>query len=43
METSPDPWIGELRHSHDRLQGLVAPLDPSAHPAHTAPCPGRDV
>ena len=27
METSPDPWIGALRHSHDRLQALVKPLD----------------
>ncbi len=27
METSPDPWIGALRHSHDRLQALVGPLD----------------
>jgi len=27
METSPDPWIGALRHSHDRLQALVEPLD----------------
>ena len=27
METSPDPWIAALRHSHDRLQSLVAPLD----------------
>jgi uncharacterized protein (TIGR03083 family) len=26
METSPDPWIGALRQSHDRLQGLVGPL-----------------
>src|ERR1700733_16180608 len=26
METSPDPWIGALRHSHDRLQALVKPL-----------------
>jgi uncharacterized protein (TIGR03083 family) len=26
METSPDPWIGALRHSHDRLQALVEPL-----------------
>src|ERR1700733_10611163 len=26
METSPDPWIGTLRHSHDRLQALVEPL-----------------
>ena len=27
METSPDPWIAALRHSHDRLQTLVEPLD----------------
>ena len=27
METSPDPWIGALRHSHDRLQALVGPLE----------------
>jgi uncharacterized protein (TIGR03083 family) len=27
METSPDPWIGALRYSHDRLQTLVGPLD----------------
>jgi uncharacterized protein (TIGR03083 family) len=27
VETSPDPWIGALRHSHDRLQALVEPLD----------------
>jgi len=27
METSPDPWIGALRHSHDRLLVLVGPLD----------------
>jgi uncharacterized protein (TIGR03083 family) len=26
METSPDPWIGALRHSHDRLEALVRPL-----------------
>jgi uncharacterized protein (TIGR03083 family) len=26
METSPDPWIGTLRRSHDRLQALVEPL-----------------
>jgi uncharacterized protein (TIGR03083 family) len=26
MDTSPDQWIGALRHSHDRLQGLVEPL-----------------
>jgi uncharacterized protein (TIGR03083 family) len=28
METSPDAWIGALRHSHDHLQTLVEPLDP---------------
>jgi uncharacterized protein (TIGR03083 family) len=28
METSPGPWIGALRHSHDRLQAIVEPLDP---------------
>ena len=27
METSPDRWIGALRHSHDRLRALVGPLD----------------
>jgi uncharacterized protein (TIGR03083 family) len=27
METSPGPWIGALRHSHDRLQAMVEPLD----------------
>jgi len=27
METSPGPWIGALRHSHDHLQTLVEPLD----------------
>jgi uncharacterized protein (TIGR03083 family) len=27
METSPDAWIGALRHSHDHLQALVEPLD----------------
>ncbi len=27
METSPGPWIDALRHSHDRLQALVEPLD----------------
>jgi uncharacterized protein (TIGR03083 family) len=27
METSPDRWIGALRHSHQRLQALVEPLD----------------
>jgi len=26
MDTISDPWIGALRHSHDRLQGLVEPL-----------------
>jgi uncharacterized protein (TIGR03083 family) len=26
METSPDPWISALRHSHDRLQSLAGPL-----------------
>jgi uncharacterized protein (TIGR03083 family) len=26
METSPEPWIGALRRSHDRLQALVEPL-----------------
>jgi uncharacterized protein (TIGR03083 family) len=26
METSPAPWIGALRHSHDRLQAIVEPL-----------------
>ena len=26
MQTSPDPWIGALRRSHDRLQALVEPL-----------------
>ena len=26
MQTSPDPWINALRHSHDRLQTLVEPL-----------------
>jgi uncharacterized protein (TIGR03083 family) len=26
METSPGPWIGALRHSHDRLQAIVVPL-----------------
>src|SRR5580693_4509147 len=26
METSPEPWIGALRQSHDRLQALVEPL-----------------
>src|ERR1700677_163622 len=28
METSPDPWIGALRHSHETLRDLVEPLDP---------------
>jgi len=27
METSPGPWIGALRRSHDRLRALVEPLD----------------
>ena len=27
METSPDAWIGALRHSHDHLRALVEPLD----------------
>jgi uncharacterized protein (TIGR03083 family) len=27
METSPGPWIEALRHSHNRLQALVEPLD----------------
>jgi len=27
METSPDPWIGALRHSHERLQEAAGPLD----------------
>jgi len=27
METSPGPWIGALRHSHDRLKAMVEPLD----------------
>jgi uncharacterized protein (TIGR03083 family) len=27
LETSPGPWIGALRHSHDRLQAVVGPLD----------------
>jgi len=26
METSPDPWISALRHSHDRLQTVAGPL-----------------
>jgi uncharacterized protein (TIGR03083 family) len=26
VENSPDPWIGALRNSHDRLQALVGPL-----------------
>jgi uncharacterized protein (TIGR03083 family) len=26
VETSPGPWIGALRHSHDRLQAIVEPL-----------------
>ena len=28
METSPGPWIGALRHSHDRLQAAAGPLGP---------------
>jgi uncharacterized protein (TIGR03083 family) len=27
METSPDPWIDALRHSHQRLQAVAGPLD----------------
>jgi uncharacterized protein (TIGR03083 family) len=27
METSPEPWISALRHSHNRLQALAGPLD----------------
>jgi uncharacterized protein (TIGR03083 family) len=27
MENSLAPWIGALRHSHDHLQAVVAPLD----------------
>jgi uncharacterized protein (TIGR03083 family) len=27
METSPGPWIGALRNSHDRLVAIVEPLD----------------
>ena len=27
METSPGPWIGALRHSHERLQEAAGPLD----------------
>jgi hypothetical protein len=26
METSPAPWIEALRHSHDRLRAVAAPL-----------------
>jgi uncharacterized protein (TIGR03083 family) len=26
MESSPDPWISALRHSHDRLRAAVEPL-----------------
>jgi uncharacterized protein (TIGR03083 family) len=29
METSPEPWIEALRHSHDRLQNLAGPLTAS--------------
>ncbi len=28
METSPAPWIDALRHSHDTLQAVTAPLSP---------------
>jgi uncharacterized protein (TIGR03083 family) len=28
MESSPDPWISALRHSHDRLRASVEPLSP---------------
>lgn len=28
METEPHRWIAALRHSHDRLKGLVRPLSP---------------
>ena len=28
METSPGPWIGALRQSHDRLQAIVEPIFP---------------
>src|SRR5882762_8659508 len=28
MESSPDPWISALRHSHDRLRASVEPLGP---------------
>ncbi|HEY6294617.1 MAG TPA: maleylpyruvate isomerase family mycothiol-dependent enzyme [Streptosporangiaceae bacterium] len=36
METSPGPWIVALRHSHDRLEAIVEPLDPAQleHPAY---------
>jgi uncharacterized protein (TIGR03083 family) len=27
METNPGPWIDALRHSHDRLEAIVEPLD----------------
>jgi uncharacterized protein (TIGR03083 family) len=27
LETSPGPWIDALRHSHERLQAIVEPLD----------------
>lgn len=30
METSPDPWIGALRHSHERLRAAAEPLDAGA-------------
>jgi uncharacterized protein (TIGR03083 family) len=28
LETSPGPWIGALRHSHDRLHAVIEPLGP---------------
>lgn len=28
METSPDPWFGALRHSHERLVSVAGPLSP---------------
>ena len=30
METAPQPWLGALRASHDRLEGIVRPLDADA-------------
>lgn len=30
METSPEPWIAALRHSHNRLQAAAEPLDGEA-------------